>query len=101
MDLQELFQANICSDYKPVFNNIIGVNDWEIEENHEMREPKLDREAQQIFNGEADAAIQESNANVLPQMLASSKVVESTISEKLKNCKTNKISSLLPKLNQN
>ena len=49
-----------------------------------MREPKLDREAQQIFNAEADAAIQECNANILPQMLASNEITESTISEKIK-----------------
>ena len=44
-----------------------------------MREPNLDREAQQIFNAEADAAIRESNATILPQMLASDKILESTI----------------------
>ena len=64
-----------------------------------MTEPKLDREARQIFNAEADAAIRECNANVLPQMLASDKILESAISEKLKNSKMNKISSGLPKLN--
>ena len=64
-----------------------------------MTEPKLDREAQEIFNAEADAAIRECNANVLPQMLASDKILESAISEKLKNSRMNKISSGLPKLN--
>ena len=49
-----------------------------------MREPELDREAQQTFNAEADAAIQECNANILPQMLASNEITESTISEKIK-----------------
>ena len=49
-----------------------------------MREPKLGREAQQIFNAEADAAIRECNANIVPQMLASNEIIESTISEKIK-----------------
>ena len=26
-DLQKLFQANICSDYEPALNNVIGIND--------------------------------------------------------------------------
>ena len=44
-DLQKLFQENICSDYKPAFNNVIGINDWEnkIKEDQEMREPKLEK----------------------------------------------------------
>ena len=49
-----------------------------------MTELKLDREAQQIFNAEADVAIRERNANILPQMLASDKIIESMISEKIK-----------------
>ena len=49
-----------------------------------MRGPKLEREAQQIFNAEMDAATRECNANILPQMLASSGITESTISPKIK-----------------
>ena len=47
-DLQKLFQANICSDYEPAFNNVIDIHDWanKIKEDQEMREPKLDRKAQ-------------------------------------------------------
>ena len=85
-DLQKLFQANIRSDYELAFNNVIGINDWanKIKVDQEMREPKLDTEAQQFFNAEVDAVIQERNANILPQMLASNKTIESTISEKIK-----------------
>ena len=36
-----------------------------------MKQPKLDREAPKIFNAEADATIQESNANILSQIVAS------------------------------
>ena len=49
-----------------------------------MRGPKLEREAQQIFNAEMDAATRECNANILPQMLASNGIIESTISPKIK-----------------
>ena len=49
-----------------------------------MRGPKLDREAQQIFDTEAGAAIRESNTTILPQMLASDEILESTTSEKIK-----------------
>ena len=47
VNLQKLFQANIRSDQELVFKNVIGVNDWmnKIKEDHETREPKLDREA--------------------------------------------------------
>ena len=45
-----------------------------------MSEQKLDREAQQIFNAKVDAVIQECNATILPQMLASNIIIESTIS---------------------
>ena len=85
-DLQKLFQANIAPGYEPAFNNVIGINNWanKIKEDQEMTELKLDREAQQIFNAEADVAIRESNANILLQMLASDKNIESTISEKIK-----------------
>ena len=40
VDLQKLFEANIRSDYEPVFNNVIGVNNWvnKIKEDHEMRD---------------------------------------------------------------
>ena len=44
-----------------------------------MREPKLDRGAQQIFNAETFVAIQESSGNILPQMLAGDEIVESAI----------------------
>ena len=40
-------------------------------EDQEMREPKLYREAKQIFSAEADTLIWESSANILSQMLAS------------------------------
>ena len=84
-DLQKLFQANIRSDYEPAFNNVIGINDWaKIKVDQEMRESKLDREAQQILDAASDAAIPENNANILPQMLVSNKVIESTVSEKIK-----------------
>ena len=57
-DLQKPNQANIHSDYEPAFNNVIGVNDWaKIKEDQEMRESKLDREARQVFDAEADLAI--------------------------------------------
>ena len=49
-----------------------------------MRGPKLDREAQQIFDTEAGAAIRESNTTIPPQMLASDEILESTTSEKIK-----------------
>ena len=49
-----------------------------------MREPKLEREEQQNFNAEMDAATRECNANILPQMLGSSGITESTISPKIK-----------------
>ena len=84
-DLQKPIQANIHSDYEPAFNNVIGINDWaKIKENQEMRQSKLDREAQQVFDAEADLAIWESNPNDLPQMLASDEILKSTISEKIK-----------------
>ena len=40
VDLQKLFEANIRSNYEPVFNNVIGVNNWvnKIKEDHEMRD---------------------------------------------------------------
>ena len=43
VDLQKLFQANICFDYKIVFNNIIDINKWvnKIKEDHEMREQQI------------------------------------------------------------
>ena len=66
-----------------------------------MRELKLDRETDQIFNAEADATIREINANVFPQMLASNKIIESTNSKKIEELQINKIRSLLPKLNRN
>ena len=57
-DLQKPIPANIHSDYEPAFNNVIGINDWaKIKENQEMRQSKLDREAQQVFDAEADLAI--------------------------------------------
>ena len=87
---------------------MIGINDWasKIKEDQEMREPKLDREAQQIFrNAEADAAIQECNANILLQMFTSNEIIESTISEKIKELehKQNKQSTakIEPKLDVN
>ena len=81
--LQKLFQTNIPPDDEPAFDNVICINNWanKIKEDQEMREVNLDRELQQIFNAEADKAIRESNANILPQMLASDKIIESTISE--------------------
>ena len=62
-DLQRLFQANIRPDYDPaLWTNDCG----------------------QIFNVEVDSAIWECNANILPQMLVSNEIIESTISEKIK-----------------
>lgn len=49
-----------------------------------MRQSKLDIETQQIFNAEVDAAIRESIANILWQLLTSNEVIESAISEKIK-----------------
>ena len=69
-----------------------------IKEDHEAREPKLDREASQIFNAEADAVIQESNANILSQMLASNKIIESTISEKIKELQAKQNKQLATKI---
>ena len=65
---------------------MIGINNWanKIKEDQEMREPKLEREEQQNFNAEMDAATRECNANILPQMLGSSGITESTISPKIK-----------------
>ena len=85
-DLKKIFQANIRSDYELAFNNVIGRNDWanKIKDDQEMREPKLDTEAQQFFHAEVDVVIRECNANILSQMFASNKIIESTISEKIK-----------------
>ena len=55
-----------------------------------MRESKSDREAGQTFHVEANAAIWESIANILPQMLASDEIIESTISEKIKQLQDEK-----------
>lgn len=60
-----------------------------------MRQSKLDIETQQIFNAEVDAAIRESIANILWQLLASNEVIESAISEKIKELQNeqNKLST--------
>ena len=63
-----------------------------------MREPKLDREAQDIFNAEAEAVIPECNANIFPQMLASNKIIELTISEKIKELQDEQNKQSAPKI---
>ena len=63
-----------------------------------MREPKLDREAQDIFNAEAEAVIPECNANIFPQMLARNKIIELTISEKIKELQDEQNKQSAPKI---
>ena len=65
------------------------------------REPKLDTEAQQNFNAKADAVNREINPNILPQIFASNEIIESRISEKIKELQDEQKTILLPKLNQN
>ena len=54
-----------------------------IKDDQEIREPKLDRHTQQDFNAVADVMISESNANILPQMLANNKIRDSLILENI------------------
>ena len=65
------------------------------------REPKLDRETQQNFNAKADAVNREINPNILPQMFTSNEIIESRISEKIKELQDEQKTILLSKLNQN
>ena len=72
-------------DYEPIFNNRISVNDWanKIQEDQEIREPKLDRHTQQNFNTVADVIFRENKATILPQMLANNKIRDLLILEKI------------------
>ena len=65
------------------------------------RVPKLDTEAQQNFNAKADAVNREINPNIHPQIFASNEIIESRISEKIKELQDEQKTILLSKLSQN